>query len=113
MKKSGVISTIVLLLTLSLAFQYAQMEEWPDNAKKLFKEKTEIYRKIRLQKCKDRARSIAGLMVDSVMTGKKILIPVDTFKRPYKPQKPEKPDFPYKVDTTAPDKLFQIDKLNR
>ena len=107
MKPKIFFSILILLIAINLAFQLEVMDEWPDNAKEYFRENVEKYQNRIMEKCRDEARAKAALMVDSVMTGKKILISVDTFERPFRPVKPEKPEFRFEVDTSKPDKLFE------
>ena len=64
------------------------------------------------KKCRDQAMAVARLQVDSVLSGKKILVEVDSFRLLPRPHKPIKPKFDFVIDSIPVDPLFnRIDLL--
>ena len=61
------------------------------------------------KKCQELALEMARLQVDSVLSGTKRLIDVDTFLLLPKPIKPIKPEFEFKVDSLVIDPIFEKD----
>ena len=107
MKSRWILGILFIIFGVNLSFQFAEMDEWPEKGKQRFMQKVKQFRMEHMESCKDDARIEAARLVDSVITAKYILIRIDTFERPTKPSKPERPQFPYKVDTSAPEKLFK------
>ena len=71
-----------------------------------YKEKMNRFHIGQGKKCQESAMEIARLQVDSVLSGTKRLIDIDTFLLLPRPSKPDMPDFDFDIDTLEIDPLF-------
>jgi hypothetical protein len=65
----------------------------------------------RVRKCQEQAIDIARLQVDSVLTGKKFKVAVDSFLLYPKAIKPDIPDLNYDLDSIELNPLFEQDSI--
>lgn len=69
---------------------------------------TEFHKK-KQKECRDAAMDLARARVDSVLSGTKKLLDVDTFLLLPRPTKPERPDLDLTPDTLKVDPIFDRD----
>ena len=98
----------IFLLILVMSFQLAdtanQFKRPPYRS--YYLEKMEWFHASQKDKCIENALRIARLQVDSVLTGKKLLVEIDSFQLLPKPDKPDKPEFEFEVDSLPVEPLF-------
>lgn len=71
-----------------------------------YHERMTDFRQQELEECQQKALSMAKARVDSVLTGKKILVEVDSFLLRPTPKKPDRPEFTFEVDSAPVEPLF-------
>ncbi len=70
------------------------------------------YRKVRLQKCRERILKVADLKADSIILAlARDDFRMDTMPRPEVPERPERPEIKPPRDTTAVVPLLPVDSL--
>lgn len=107
MKKTLIVGIPILILVMGFTtldttglFERPPMREYYIKRMQTFHEKQH-------EKCRYDAMTFAMSQVDSVLTGKKLLVQIDSFILLPRPTKPKKPIFDFDIDTMPVDPLFK------
>ncbi len=107
MNTRWIIVILVCVVTM-MGFQYVDTSNIFTRPKlrEYYFEKMNKFLKSQAANCQRNAAEIAREQVDSVLTGQKVLVDVDSFLLLPRPQKPEKPKFDFEIDTLPVDPIF-------
>lgn len=99
------VSSVLLVMSFQVVDTFELFRQ--PNERDYYHEKMIRYHHQKLTSCRRTAMTIAKSQVDSVLTGQKILINVDSFTLLPKPHRPTKPNWPILKDSIEVEPIFK------